>query len=92
MDYSWGYLCFGPKRLERISIMWKEAYKITGYVWEPLCDASEHKIRTFTSYYLFGDSLDFHITCSSLIYLNGKILTNRLSQLEQAVEQSFRVK
>lgn len=100
--YSYGgYISYDTLGFEKITIDNREAWRIRGAWWRTYIDGGVHERGFFTNYFIQTDRLDYRITCISMTYIyddygpdcRGLVhYPNRIAELEQAVEQTFRPK
>lgn len=100
--YSYGgYISYDTLGFEKIVIDEKDAWRIRGKWWRVTCDGGIQISGSFTNYFIPTEKLDYRITCLSRFYLYDILgpdplgfehYPDRISELEQAVEQTFRVK
>jgi hypothetical protein len=87
-----GYVSYHTKGWEIIPIGDVKAMRIRGLWWNVECDGTEHILGSFTNYFIPAEKFDFYVTCWTHTFSCGETYPDRISELEQAVEQTFRVK
>jgi len=97
---SYNAISLDSMGFQKIPLTTEEGYRIRGFWWDTQCDYSIHLIGSFVTYFISTEKLDFRITCSNTTYtyspegedFGPEHYPNRITELEQAVEQTFRVK
>ena len=96
-----GYISYDTMGFEKITIDNREAWRIRGAWWRTYIDGGVHERGFFTNYYIQTKRLDYRITCISMTYIYDDYgpdcaglvhYPNRITELEQAVEQTFKPK
>jgi hypothetical protein len=96
-----GYISYDTMGFKKITIDNREAWRIRGKWWWVTCDGYIHVSGSFTNYYIHTKKVDYRITCLSRFYMNEEMgpdpagiehYPDCIAELEQAVEQTFRVK
>lgn len=99
--HSWSlFLSLDKRGFDNINIGENKAYRQKGWFWAGQCDWSSQWVGSYTTYFIPTESYDFRITCLSTTYtysseggeFGPEHYPDRISELEQAVEQTFRVK